>query len=252
MKRAVSIICLLALAFSLSACGAGEDLAQENEALHAQLSGAEESLTVAQDEIDALKKAIAEAEEEITSLREQWQTQLEKNNELNAQLAEAQQSNWGRDTVSSGKADISAAILRGDVAYLEPWTDAEVKFLFSDMYVEVIMKATVVNGVTGLPSEWYMVRFWDTDVGVPFTDFGWVPAENLEEYTRENMKEIIWPVTLRSGAVVYADETLTKALDEQLGRVSVIDLGNGVCCIGASGYGSAMYVRTEDIVYPVP
>lgn len=252
MKRAVSIICLLALTFSLSACGAGEDLAQENETLRAQLGGAEESFSAAQDEIAALKQALAEAEEETVVLKEQWQAQLEKNSELISQLTEAQQSNWNRDIVTSEKADISAAILRGDVAYLEPWTDAEVKYLFSDMYVEVVMKARVIDIMTGAPSEWYMVRFSESDIGVPFTDFGWVQADKLEEYTYDNMKEIVWPVTLRSGTVVYGDEALTEVLEEQLGNVSVRDLGNGVCLIGASGYGSPMYVRTEDIVYPTP
>lgn len=268
MKRFTAILCVLVLLLGASACGRSEELTLENEQLRQELEQTQTDLEQAQAQLEsagtdkaALEDELAAALEEYAELEENFGLKEDIIDALNAQIEKYKSaSRWWSDMVYSTEKDMDGAILRSEelwgIVYLEPWEAERYKSTAKDIYVEVVMKVLVTEGMHGDSREWYLVRFEDIgEPGVPFTDFGWVPAESLEEYTYENMKEIVGPIYLREGAVIYDDEALTVVSQyppTNPGAVSVSDLGNGVCMIGVAGYGVPFYVRASDVIYPAP
>lgn len=248
MKRFIAILCVLLLLAGLSGCGQNEELAAENEQLRQALESAEADKAALEDELAAAREHADMLQDNLSEL---WGKYYDVSDELKA----AQESKWKTAVCTMLDKDMDGAIFHGSLVYMEPWADAEVKGLRDMQYVEVVAKAELMDAFTGETADWYIVRFAElSDPGMPFVNFAWAPAEMLEEYTYENMKEIVGPVKVREGAVIYTDEQLTQRPNYEVyvGNCSVMDLGNGICMISVAGYGSPFYVRASDVIYPTP
>ena len=249
MKRFFAILCAVLLLLGMSACGQSDEMAAENERLRQAIESAEADKAALEEELAAAREHADRLQGELSEL---WG----KYYDISDELDEALEPKWKSIVCGIEEKDFKGAILRSDRLYMDPWIDAELKDLREGQYVEILLKIWVMDSVTGEMVNWYLVT-WKalSEPGTPFVDFGWVPAESLEEYTYENMKEIIGPVSLKEGTVVYDDEALTAASQyppPMEANFTVLDLGNGVCMVGAAGYGAAFYVRASDVIYPTP
>lgn len=256
MKKLAAVLCVFGLLLCMTACGKADEAQAQADALGRELAKTLEKLNEAETKAAELESELAAAQEHKAALQDDLSGLWAKYYDVCDELKAAQESKWSSIVCSIGEKDMNGAILRSDRLYMDPWTDAELKDLREGQYVEIIMKAQVMDAVTGEVADWYLLTWKALAApGTPFTDFAWAPADALEEYTYENMKEIVGPVSLRAGTVIYDDEALSVVSQyppSETANFTVQDLGNGVCAIGAAGYGVPFYVRSSDVVYPQP
>lgn len=240
----IRVLCAALLLLTLCGCGeAGE--------LESRLMEAEAALSQAEATIAELESNIDEAQEAKSALESENDALESKVEMLSLQLEESNQSYILKYNIYTEAPKISACIVSDDVFYCDPWFEAEQGSYVESGYATVILQATVTNMITGHQDFWYLIEF-----DPPYAScntIGWVPTDSVVEYGAENKTDIFWPVSLRDGAVVYKDNKCSVVLDDDISWAklfSIRDTVNDVAYLGIGGYGSTLYVRSEDVIYP--
>lgn len=240
---AFCVACVLLLA--LCACGSGDGSeAREDEA-------GTEALAALQEELDRAGQENARLEEELAASRESVEALT---GELDAALSAA---------------DIFFIYRAPDMSKCVPVPDEDgqviARQLPSDgskrtvslgptVCAQVLLKAEVLDPATYLISDWYLIRYPVADT--PVSDFGWVRAEQVREYTAGDKELITYPVTLTEGTVLYEDVacTIEKTPDTSWTQASYYEIiertDNDVTRL-SNGPGEA-YVKSGCVVYPEP
>ena len=263
MKKKISVFLIYILVvLAFSACGASESELRIAE-LEKQLAETDAALEQTRTELSEAALALAQSEENIANLNTSLGASTAKNTELEKLVDELEaqllQSQFPLSYLSLAETDMDKCIvlpLEELYLYSAPHIDAPKEGLVGNEYVEVLVKADSFDMATAMTTPWYLIRHWTRDN--PQSEIGWVPAEYLKEYTRENMHEISYPITLSANTVFYHDKECSRiyetgASDFEISRyiVSVHMLEDGICSISAKG-GASAYTYTKYLIYPTP
>lgn len=244
MKKLFAMVAAALVLLSLPGCGEADELESRLMEAEAALSRAETTIAELESNIDEAQEAKSALESENDALESEVEM-------LSLQLEESNQSYMLKYNIYTEAPEISACIVSDGVFYSDPWFEAEQGLDVKNSYAAVILQATVTNMITGQQNFWYLIEFYP--LSAPCNTIGWVPTDSVVEYSAENKTDISWPVSLRDGAVVYKDNKCSVVLDDDISwakRFTIHDTVNGVSHLGLDGYGSTLYVRSEDVIYP--
>jgi hypothetical protein len=180
-------------------------------------------------QITELKKQISSLQEQLSILEEE-KTALQSSFDINTYYKETTH----KKVLTKSDADLK----------LYPSEQAKTIRKYSHSLVDVLATVSILSG----EKEQVWLYIQGTVFDTPVNSSGWVLEGSTEQYSKFNQDELMSPVTLRKGGVLYDINTNTPK--EQFGSIYGIDkIEDGYAYIYAEG-GWQAKIKKEDIVYP--